>query len=78
MLIKFISIPDGLENYIKQNMDVSVIVLTMLGIYILEYQFKDKKDEWDMISSKAKKWIRKQNIEDGRRKEIEKKTKDYA
>ena len=34
------------------------VILTMLAISILELNFKDNKDEWDMIVAKAKKWIR--------------------
>jgi hypothetical protein len=47
----------------------------MLAIYILETNFMDVKAEWDMISSKAKKWIRQQNLDADRKKRLDSKAK---
>ena len=45
--------------------------MTLLAIAILENQFKENSDEWDMIVSKAKKWVRQQKIENTRKQFIE-------
>ena len=48
----------------------------MLAICILELNFNDNKAEWDMICSKAKKWIRQQNLESERKKLLDTKVKE--
>ena len=50
----------------------------MLAIYILETNFMDVKAEWDMISSKAKKWIRQQNLDADRKKRLDSKAKSLS
>jgi hypothetical protein len=50
----------------------------MLAIYILEYKFPENKAVWDMIVSKAKKWVKEQQMSDERRKEVERRTKEYV
>ena len=78
MLLQFISIPDGIQEFLEQNKDIEIVVLTMLAVYILEFKFKNKKDEWDMICSKAKKWIRQQEVDADRKKAVEKRAKEFA
>ena len=63
-------------KFLYVNMDIEQIVLTMLAIYILELNFNDNKAEWDMISSKAKKWIRQQNLDSDRKKRLDTKVKE--
>ena len=50
----------------------------MLAILILENQYSTHKSEWDMICSKAKKWIRQQNLDADRKKDLEDKTKLFS
>ena len=50
----------------------------MLAILILENQFSSRKSEWDMICSKAKKWLRQQNLDADLKKTLEEKTKGFG
>jgi len=71
-LIDFLLKGSDLQTYIDLNKDLEVIIFTLLALYALETNFKKNKDEWDMISSKAKKWIRHQNnLSVEKKKEIE-------
>ena len=38
------------------------VLATALAIEILEKQFSDRRDEWQMIADKAKRWLAKQNV----------------
>ena len=58
MILQFLDKPSEVSNFLSENKDIEQIVLTMLAIYILELNFNENKAEWDMICSKAKKWIR--------------------
>ena len=71
MILQFLDNPSEVSNLLKENKDIEQIVLTMLAIYILELNFNENKAEWDMICSKAKKWIRQQNLDADRKKSLE-------
>ena len=58
MLLKSLVNPIILTSFIANNKDIENIIFTLLALHILENNYDDKKDEWDMISAKAKKWIR--------------------
>jgi hypothetical protein len=58
MILQFLDSSSAASALLNKNKDVEQIILTMLAIYILELNFNEHKDEWDMIVSKAKKWIR--------------------
>ena len=49
-------------NLIKDNTADENLILTILALHILEKLFTNEKSQWEMISKKAKKWIR-QNYE---------------
>ena len=49
-------------NLIKDNTADENLILTILALHILEKLFNNEKSQWEMISKKAKKWIR-QNYE---------------
>ena len=38
--------------------DLTIIYLTLLALYILEEAFRDCEDEWQMIASKARDYLR--------------------
>lgn len=53
-------------NSIKSmlNSVSETVIYTLLALHWLETIYNDKENEWEMISKKAKKWIRKQNVKD--------------
>ena len=51
------------NSFLSKNSDIKDIVTTVLALQFLEQQFSDQKEEWDMIQSKAKKWLKKQGID---------------
>jgi hypothetical protein len=38
------------------------IIATLIAMYILNYEFEDKEDEWKEIAKKAKKWVKSEGI----------------
>jgi hypothetical protein len=50
-----------------------MIIFTILSVSILQTKFSSKQKQWDMIVSKAKKWLRnpERNIEPENKKEFE-------
>ena len=37
--------------------DIETVYVTILALYILEEAFGDFEDQWQMIASKARKWL---------------------
>ena len=78
MILQYLSNESEVKSFLNSNMDIIEVVLTLLAINILEQQFSEKKAEWDMICSKAKKWIRQRNLDADRKKRLENATKEHA
>jgi len=78
MILQFLSNPSEVSSFLTANKDIETIILTLLAIEILEFNFAEFKAEWDMISSKAKKWIRQQNLDADRKRQLDYKTKEFA
>ena len=49
---------DKLSSLLSANPSIHSIIFTHYALAILQTQFSSRKDEWDMIHKKAKKWLR--------------------
>ena len=42
---------------LSDGCDAEAVYLTLLALFILDEAFTDQEDEWQLIASKARKWL---------------------
>jgi hypothetical protein len=47
----------GMDNTLARN-----VLATLLALEVLEKEFSGRRDEWQMIADKAKRWLAKQKV----------------
>ena len=67
----------NLNTVINNNSQWENLILTIFALQVLEKAFSNQKSQWEMISKKAKKWIR-QNTELSLQNNMEKQIKTFS
>ena len=55
---------EKLSKLVQDNPKLQPVIFTHYALAILQTQFGSRKDEWDMIHRKAKKWLRQQDVDE--------------
>ena len=53
---------EEVQKLLKKAEEEQTVWLTILALYILSSNFKDKEEEWQLIAKKAKTYLKKQGI----------------
>lgn len=71
LMDQFMNYANEFNQIINENKDIEQIVYTIIAIFIFEEMFNYNKNEWSMVVTKAKRWLRQQNIDQERKTKLD-------